>query len=90
MTTEKEYNLDLTNKTIRILKRDEILQEDDVLRLIVETCYDNGFDLTYKPKDYNPLSWHKVSYEMPAWIGEVISSNKYSTWFEFARIIKED
>ncbi len=85
----RDYNLDLTGFSIKILKRDDILQENDVLRLIVETGYDSGFDLIYKPKDYNPLSWHKVSYEMPAWIGETISSNKYNTWFEFARIIKD-
>lgn len=87
MTTIKEYNIDLSGKTIRILNKDEILQENDVLRLIVQTGYDNGFNLTYKPNDYDPLSWHKVSYEMPAFIGEVISSNKYSSWYEFARIL---
>jgi len=82
------YNKRISGKTIKILKRDEIIQNGDICRLIVQNGYDNGFDLTYKPKDWDPLSWHEVSYEMPVIIGKVCNSCQYGRWYEFARIIE--
>lgn len=82
-------NIDLTNKTIKILNHCEILQENDMVRLIVETSYEgNGFDLTYKRKGYNPLNWQPANEELSGWIGERISDFSYHSWYEYARIIE--
>lgn len=80
-------NLNLKDKTIKILNENEILEKNDICRLVVETGYENGFDTTFKPKNYKPLMWQPVELEMPAWVGYKINEYPYYIHYEFARII---
>ena len=78
--------MNIEGLTIKILKRDEILRESDIVRLIVETGDEGGFSISYKPDGWHPLRWHKVSEEMPGCIGCKISEYKYNGFYEYARI----
>ena len=80
-------NVDITGKTIKILHHDEILQKDDIVRLLVETGDEAGFDLTYKPEEYKPLAWQPVEEELPGWIEKPIKDLSFHFWYEYARII---
>lgn len=80
--------MNLEGKILKILSHEEILEKDDLIRILIETKEEGGFDSTYKEEGYNFLEWHTTEEVINGWIGKKISKYRYHTWYEYARIIK--
>jgi hypothetical protein len=80
-------NIFLEGETIKALRRDEVLQPNDLVRLTEEIGVEPGFDLSGKPEGYLPLAWHKASDELSEWVGFEIQENPFFKLYEFIRVI---
>jgi len=80
-------NIFLEGETVKVLRRDEVLQPNDLVRLTEEIGAEPGFDLKGKPEDYLPLAWHKASDELSEWVGFEIQENPLFRVYEYIRVI---
>lgn len=98
----KKINYKLSGCTLKVLGLDDVLEETDFIRDLIETGYDSGFNTTYKSDDWNGLLWHSVGDELSGWVGSTyreymlfcVQSSKFkptveTMWHEIVRVIEQ-
>jgi hypothetical protein len=68
--TDDKINYTLFGCNVYYLTINDIIKKGDFIRTLIETGEEGGFDITYKPENWNGLSWHKVENDLSGWIGE--------------------
>ena len=63
-------NIDLRGKTIQVLTLDDKIKKNDLIRPLFESGDEGGFNLSYKPDEWNGLLWQLVKEDFSGWIGK--------------------
>lgn len=72
-STQDGINFTMRGCVLRVLDIDEVIQEGDFIRPLIETplySQDGGWDRTYKNDAWRGPRWHRIEDEMPYWIGK--------------------
>lgn len=82
MKTDDGINYDLEpGDVVRHITKDTVLREDMFVRPRYQDAWrDGGWDTTYKNEKWSGTHWHKLSTEMPGWIGQT-----YRDYEDFAK-----
>lgn len=74
----KVTNFTLTGKVVQFLGLDDKIRASDLIRDLVETGSEGGFNKDYKSDEWLGTHWHLVSDDFSGWIGKT-----YRDYLEF-------
>lgn len=70
MKTKDNINFNLEGHILKVLRVNETIEENDFVRPIIEDGSEGGFCKTYKLDKWQGTAWHKVTQDIPFWVGK--------------------
>lgn len=69
-TTSDGINYCIRGCKFKVLDIDDIIKKNDLMRELLESGEEGGFNTTYRLYGWVGLFWHKISDDLSGWVGK--------------------